>query len=336
MDISNHIYQEKGGLKHVGQYFDLERKVLVVTDDGVPKQYVNALVGQCKKAVLYVAKQGEKSKSFEVLQEVLNCMLEHNFSREDAVIALGGGVVGDLSGLAAGLFMRGVDWYNIPATLLAQVDASIGGKTAINLSGIKNIVGIFNQPKGVLVDTELLETLSERQMTNGMMEVLKMGMILDETLVETMQSPDYRQHLDALVERSIALKSMVVNQDEKEQSYRRILNYGHTVGHGFESAFGGELLHGEAVACGMMAMAEGEVRLQLIRALENLGVLPRLKDITESCLEERKEKIKEAILHDKKGVKDGCHVVIVDKIGRCEVQKVAMTNVLEKVDGFRL
>ena len=336
MNISQTIYQVRGGLNRAKEYFDLDRKVLIVADDGVPKKYVSDLVNQCKKAVLYVARQGEQSKSFEALQEVLNCMLEHNFTRTDAVIALGGGVVGDLSGLAAGLFMRGIDWYNIPTTLLAQVDASVGGKTAINLSGIKNIVGMFWQPKAVLIDTELLNSLPQRHITNGLVEVLKMGMILDETLVDAVSGMDYKEHLDTLVAKSIALKIRVVEEDEKEQSLRRILNYGHTIGHGYESAFMGELLHGEAVACGMLAVAEGKVKERLNAALDNLGLMERLKQVIGQGTSEQLTKVKEAILHDKKGDKDGCNMVVVKEIGSCEVQKVTMKQVLEKVDGFKL
>ncbi len=336
MNISKTIYQVQGGLNRVGDYFDLDRKILIVTDDGVPKEYVDTLIAQCDRAVLYVAGQGEQSKSFATLEEVLNCMMEHNLSREDAVLALGGGIVGDLAGLAAGLYMRGIDWYNIPTTLLAQVDASVGGKTAINMSGIKNIVGMFHQPKGVLIDTKLLSTLPKRQISNGMIEVLKMGFILDKRLVDILEQADYMMLIEELVARSVELKCMVVEQDEKEQSLRRILNYGHTIGHGYESAFLGELLHGEAVACGMLAISEGEVKEKLLKVLANLEMDKRLRAIFDSCGEKKRQEIKDAILHDKKGDKSGCNVVIVEKTGSCEVKKVTMEELFEKVDGTKL
>lgn len=336
MEIAKTIYQIPGGLSRVGEYFDLSRKVLVVTDEGVPTEYVENLIKQCEKPVLYVAKQGEGSKSFHTLQEVLNCMVEHNFSRNDAVVALGGGVVGDLSGMVAGIFMRGIDWYNIPTTMLAQVDSSVGGKTAINMSGIKNIVGVFHQPKGVMIDTELLKSLPRRQLVNGMMEVLKMGCILDEKLVEILETTDYERHIDEMVSCSIQLKTEVVEADERENGLRRILNFGHTIGHGFESALKGKLLHGEAVALGMIGVTEGEVRNRLIGVMRNLGLLDYLQEIVGQCPERVWAEIKEAILHDKKGEGDRCNVVLVQRIGSYELQKVTMETLFEKVDGFSL
>jgi 3-dehydroquinate synthase len=168
-----------------------------------------------------------------------------------------------------------------------------------------------------------------------MVEVLKMGMILDANLVEAVSSKNYKEHLDEMVAKSIELKIRVVEQDEKEQSLRRILNYGHTIGHGYESAFLGELLHGEAVACGMLAVAEGKVKKCLLEALDNLGLMQRLKQIAGNCSPEQLIKVKEAILHDKKGDRDGCNVVIVEEVGSCVVKKVSMEHVLEKVDGFK-
>lgn len=336
MEIFKTVYQIKDGIRQLERCFDLNRKILIVTDDGVPTEYVEDVIKQCKKPVLYVAKQGEESKSFSTLQEVLGCMLEHNFTRKDAVIALGGGVVGDLSGMAAGIFMRGIDWYNIPTTMLAQIDSSIGGKTAINMSGIKNIVGVFHQPKGIMVDTNLLKTLPKRQMENGLVEALKMGFIRDEALMKCLKEQGYEAHLDEIVSRCIELKSQIVEADEKEQGLRRILNYGHTIGHGFESAFMGKLLHGEAVACGMLAVSEGEVKAHLVRALENLGVMERLQTILVSCTEDMRQKVKDAILHDKKGDEDGCHVILVKNPGSYEIKKVTMEDLFEKVDGFSL
>lgn len=336
MNPNGTIHQIRGGLKQIIEYFKVDRNVLVIMDEGVPADYANTLMKQCKKAVLYVVKSGEESKSFCVLEEILGCMIEHNFTRRDAVIALGGGVVGDLAGLAAGLYMRGIDWYNVPTTMLAQVDSSVGGKTAINVAGIKNAVGLFHQPKAVLIDANLLESLSKRQMLNGLMEALKMAFIMDRDLLEQLMRPYEELNLDEIISRCIALKCQVVSEDEKEQNLRRILNYGHTIGHGFESAYKGALLHGEAVACGMLAMAQGEVRSQLLEALEILGIRTDLEGILEGFDEKRKKAIKDAIIHDKKNETDGCNVVIVEQVGSCRVEKMAMEDVFRKVDGFKL
>ena len=336
MEISKTIYQKKNGLDQVGDYFELNRKILIVTDDGVPTNYVECLIRQCPKALLYVAKQGEKSKDFTTLQEVLGCMLEHNFSRGDAVIALGGGVVGDLAGMAAGIFMRGIDWYNIPTTMLAQVDSSVGGKTAINMAGIKNVVGVFHQPKGVLIDTELLKSLPERHLRNGLMEVVKTGFILDEGLINALEQPGYEQSFDEIVAQCIALKTKVVEADEKEKGVRRILNFGHTIGHGFESAYEGKMLHGEAVAFGMLAISEGEICRRLETLLEHLDMMETLKELYACCTDEKKQDIKNAILYDKTGDGDSCNIVIVPSAGSYELKKVTMKDLFEKVDRFSL
>ena len=162
MDLGRDSYDiliERDILAKAGQHLNLNRRVLVVTDTEVPEVYAKTLAGQCKKSVICTVETGEGSKSLTVFGQMLQTMLEHDFSRKDCVVAVGGGVVGDLSGFAASSYMRGIDFYNIPTTLLSQIDSSIGGKTAINLGGVKNIVGSFYQPKKVLVDPDLLKTL---------------------------------------------------------------------------------------------------------------------------------------------------------------------------------
>ena len=141
------IYLERGALKNAGEYLDLKRKVLIVTDTGVPKEYAKTVADACSDAVIVTINEGEKSKNIDTFKYLLECMVENNFTRTDCVVAVGGGVVGDLSGFVAACYMRGVDFYNIPTTVLSQVDSSIGGKTAIDFSGIKNIVGAFYPPR---------------------------------------------------------------------------------------------------------------------------------------------------------------------------------------------
>ena len=155
---SYEIVLERGCLKKAGALLDLDRKALIVTDDGVPEEYAKTVAAACKDPVIETIPQGEGSKSFPVLENLLSKMLAAGFSRSDCVVAVGGGVVGDLSALAAALYMRGIDFYNIPTTLLSQADSSIGGKTGIDLDGVKNIVGTFSQPKKVLIDPDLLST----------------------------------------------------------------------------------------------------------------------------------------------------------------------------------
>ena len=175
---------ERGIIKNAGQYLHLNRRVLIVTDSGVPAQYAASIAAQCKQGVIYTVEQGEASKSLETFGKLLGAMLEHGFSRKDCVVAVGGGVVGDLAGFAASAYMRGIDFYNVPTTLLSQIDSSIGGKTAINFGGVKNIVGAFYQPRAVLIDPDLLHTLPQRQISNGLAEAVKMALTSDKELFD--------------------------------------------------------------------------------------------------------------------------------------------------------
>ena len=184
------ILVERGLLEKAGQHLNLNRRVLVVTDSGVPADYAETLAGHCKEAVICTVETGEASKSLEVFGKLLQTMLDHGFSRKECVAAVGGGVVGDLSGFAASAYMRGIDFYNIPTTLLSQIDSSIGGKTAINFGGVKNIVGAFYQPKKVLIDPELLKTLPPRQISNGLAEAVKMALTSDKELFELFETKD--------------------------------------------------------------------------------------------------------------------------------------------------
>lgn len=205
---------------------------------------------------------GERSKTFATVENLAERMLAKGADRNAAVIAFGGGVVGDITGLLASLYMRGVACFQIPTTLLAQIDASIGGKTGVNLRTGKNLLGTFHQPRAVIVDPELLSTLPERQFRSGLFEVIKSGIIRDKTLFELTE--ERREQLlkrePKLLERiifdSIRIKAHVVQADEKESNLRRILNFGHTIGHALEADTGyRHFLHGEAVGWGMAAAA---------------------------------------------------------------------------------
>lgn len=174
---------ERGALDRTGELLNLSRKTLVVTDNGVPPVYAQTVANACRAAKIVTVEQGEGSKSFACLQTVLAAMLEFEMTRADCVVAVGGGVPGDLAGFAASIYMRGVDFYNVPTTLLSQVDSSIGGKTAINFGGVKNPIGSFYQPKKVLIDPNVLSTLDARQFRAGLAEVIKMAATFFEKIV---------------------------------------------------------------------------------------------------------------------------------------------------------
>ena len=264
---------------------------------------------------------GEGSKSLEGFAGLQKLMLENGFSRKDCVAAVGGGVVGDLSGFAASAYMRGIDFYNIPTTLLSQIDSSIGGKTAINFGGVKNIVGAFYQPKKVLIDPDLLKTLPQRQISNGLAEAVKMALTSDKELFELFETGEIDKNLDEIIIRSLNIKKNVVEQDEKEAGLRKILNFGHTVGHGIESSEGmQELYHGECVALGMIPMCGEEIRPRVLEVLKTCGLY--------RVLDYDWEKITDAAFHDKKADGDTVSVTTVNEIGSFEMKNMKCLDVI--------
>ncbi|MEE1314977.1 MAG: 3-dehydroquinate synthase [Faecalimonas sp.] len=323
---SYNIEIERGNLAKAGELLDLNRKVMIITDEGVPMQYAKQLATQCKEAYIKVVLQGEGSKSLRVAEEILTEMLTYRFSRKDCVVAVGGGVVGDLAGVVASLYMRGIDFYNVPTTVLSQVDSSIGGKTAVNLAGIKNIIGAFHQPKAVLIDPDTLKTLPERQIVNGLMEAVKVGATSDAELFAIFEKGDWKDEMDVIIEKALLVKKYVVEQDEKESHLRKILNFGHTIGHGFESVAKGSFLHGECVAIGMLYMSSKEVRERLFAIYEKLGfAVPELSEFS-------KQELAEAIAHDKKADGKGCSVVWVSEIGDGQIQEWQMQQVTDRLE----
>lgn len=309
------IVIERGALNKADRYLDLDRKVLVVTDDGVPARYAQTVASLSKDGTVVTVPQGEDSKSLGQFGGLMSKMLELGFGRKDAVVAVGGGVVGDLAGFAASAYMRGIDFYNIPTTVLSQVDSSIGGKTAVNLDGIKNIVGAFYQPKKVLIDCDLLASLPRRQISNGLAEAVKMSLTSDKELFELFESENADDNIDEIITRSLMIKKSVVEQDEKEQGLRRILNFGHTIGHGIESfeRLNG-LYHGECVALGMIPMVSGELRPRLINVLKKLE-LPVSAELDA-------DEVYAAMTHDKKGEGEYVTITTVPAAGSFEMKRV--------------
>lgn len=296
-----------------GELFHLDRRVLIVTDSGVPREYAERVKKQSKDARIITVNQGEESKSIETFGKLLSEMLDFGMTRTDCVVAVGGGVVGDLTGFAAASYMRGVDFYNIPTTLLSQVDSSIGGKTAVNLSGVKNIVGAFYQPKGVIIDPDLLSTLPKRHFANGMAEAIKMSLTSDKELFELIENSDIEESIEEIITRSLMIKKAVVEADEHEGGLRKILNLGHTLGHGIEAQETGGLYHGECVAIGMMAVCSDEVKERLVPVLEKAALPHSYGGDIEAALG--------YISHDKKCEGEKISVVFVDEIGSYRIEK---------------
>ncbi|MBR6574557.1 MAG: 3-dehydroquinate synthase [Clostridia bacterium] len=322
-DRSYDIVIQRGCLQKAGQLLDLHRKVCIITDEGVPAQYAKTLAAQCKDPVIVTVDAGEETKTMDTVTKICRVLLERGFSRKDCVAAVGGGMVGDLAGFAAAAFMRGIDFYNLPTTLLSQVDSSIGGKTGVNLDGVKNIVGAFHQPKGVLIDPDTLGTLSPRLYAEGMAEAVKMALTSDAALFEKLERGDLP--VEQVLEGALTIKKAIVEQDERESGLRKLLNFGHTVGHGVESAARGSLYHGECVALGMVPMCGREVRARLIPLLERLG-LPTACDLD-------KEAIWQAMQHDKKSSSSGFSAVFVEKPGQGFVKQVSFAEMKAILEG---
>lgn len=315
------IIAERGILDKAGNHLNLDRRVLVVTDSGVPEIYAQTVAKQCKSPVICTVESGESSKSIETFEKLLHTMLENGFSRKDCVVAVGGGVVGDLSGFAASAYMRGIDFYNIPTTLLSQIDSSIGGKTAINFGGIKNIVGAFYQPKRVLIDPELLKSLPDRQISNGLAEAIKVALTSDKELFDIFENKYIKENIDEIIVRSLNIKKSVVEQDEKESGIRKILNFGHTIGHGIESSNTQGLYHGECVALGLVPMCSETIRPRVINVLKKCNLY--------NLIDFDWNKISEVMFHDKKADGDTVAVTTVNEIGKYEIKTLKCNQVID-------
>ena len=299
---------EKNILEKVNNYLNLKRKVLIITDDGIPSSYVNTVKKQCLEPFVYVIKQGESSKNFENYQNILTFMIDKNFTRSDAIIAIGGGVVGDLSGFVSSTYMRGIDFYNIPTTLLSQVDSSIGGKTAIDLNGIKNIVGSFYQPSCVIIDPNTLKTLNPRQLHAGLVESIKMAVTFNIDLFNIIKkSENIFDDIEKIIYESLLIKKYVVENDEKESGLRRVLNFGHTIGHAIESYYNMNLLHGECVGLGMLFMSNETTKKQILEVLKKYNLPTTCKVDKEAFIS--------LIAHDKKASGSKISIIYVEEIG---------------------
>ena len=315
------ITLERGALSHAKEIFKLDRKVLIVTDSGIPCEYAKKIAEQCKEPFIVTIPQGEASKCFDNYSMLLSVLVENAFTRTDCVVAVGGGVVGDLAGFVASSYMRGIDFYNTPTTLLSQVDSSIGGKVAIDFKGVKNIVGAFYQPKAVLIDPDTLKTLDKRQLSAGLAEAIKMSICFDKELFELIEdSTNIEGDIDTIIEKSLKIKRDVVEKDPKEKSLRRVLNYGHTIGHAIESDCTlGTLLHGECVALGMLPMSSKQVRQRLIPVLKKYSLPTEISVNADSLMD--------FIVRDKKAIGNEVVIVYCDTLGSFEMKRIRLAEV---------
>lgn len=250
------IYIKDGILNDISKYINNSIQTVIITDDFIPKIYLNTIKKWLVDALVIEIPAKEKSKSFEQAYQIINTLTQHNFSRKSQVIALGGGVVGDLAGFVASIYKRGIDFIQIPTTLLAQVDSSIGGKVAVNSPLAKNIIGSFYQPKLVLIDPLTLKTLSKRELSNGIGEIIKYAVIADSKLFYTLLNKNILDNVNEIIELSLKIKKIFVINDVYDNSTRQILNFGHTIGHAIETISNYDVLHGEAITIGMLKMSK--------------------------------------------------------------------------------
>lgn len=336
VNIPQHAYTitiDRGALKNSGAWLEkifTPRKLMIVTDDIVDSLYsktlINALEGHGFELFKTVIPNGERSKSLAEAEKLYDALADAEFTRTDSVVALGGGVVGDLAAFAASTFMRGISFVQIPTTLLAQVDSSIGGKTAVNTTRAKNLVGTFAQPCGVLIDPKVLQTLEMRHVREGIAEIVKCAAIADASLwrelAELKGEEDLLAHCESVILACLEVKRKVVEEDVFDNGQRLILNFGHTIGHAIENTFGyGVITHGEGVALGMV---------QLTRIAEEKGLTPA--GTTEKIIqmlekfhlpsklpEWPEEQLYHALTHDKKARGRMIKIITLKKIGEAEI-----------------
>lgn len=331
--IENGIFDKIGGII---KDFSNGAKVFFVIDEnffGIFGERLKAIISDSGIDFLYyVLESGEKSKCKEKLFEIYSCLAKHKISRKDTVVALGGGVCGDLAGFAAATYLRGVRLIQIPTTLLAQVDSSVGGKVAIDLPEGKNLVGNFYPPHMVIIDPTLLKTLPESVFNCGMAEVIKYGAIYDASLFDALCDKKYTEkNLEKIIARCVDIKHIIVQNDEFDTGERMILNFGHTYGHVVEKYFNYEKYsHGEAVAIGMAHITKisQDAGISEKGTYERLCTLLKTYSLMFDDVKIPYEAAKETLLLDKKSETEYINYIVLEKIGKCRILK------LKKEDNF--
>ncbi len=330
------IYIENGLLSKVGELTKTVlkgKKIALISDTNVYPLYGENIKTQLEnegyKVFTYIFKAGEASKNTRELIKIVEFMAENELTREDGAVALGGGVCGDMVGFASSVFLRGIKFVQIPTSLLAQVDSSVGGKTAVDLPQGKNLCGAFHQPSLVIIDPDVLKTLSHHFFSDGMGEVIKYGCIKSASLFEKLESGDVKDNLTDIITECVSIKRQVVENDEKEHGERALLNFGHTCGHAIEKLWNFETVsHGEAVAIGMV---------MITRAGENLGITEKgttdrlIKVIEKNDLKisdtHTDKEIISAMNGDKKRTGTGIKFVMINKIGSSFINPIKYEDI---------
>ena len=334
--------------EHLRPVLPRAKRLFVVTDSNVAPIYLSALIPGLARAGFETACReipaGEGSKSPAMLSALWEDMMDFGLTRTDAVVALGGGVVGDLAGFAASTILRGVDFVQIPTTLLAQVDSSVGGKVAVDLAHGKNLAGAFWQPKLVLMDPDTLDTLDDRTFADGMAEVIKYGCILDKAFFDFLALRPSRGEIMEEIEHVLYtccdLKRMVVEEDERDTGRRMLLNFGHTVGHAFEKMGNYQTwTHGQAVAAGMCVAAKLGLALGTGGTEDDLQALTKLLQAFDlpvhiPCSDADWAVMEETVGLDKKSTGDSISLILLEAMGKAKAVKMKKTEVLAQLDAL--
>ncbi len=316
-------------------------KIALITDSTVGELYgtkaISSIEAEGFETCKFTFSAGENSKNIQTLSDILEFLAEQEMTRHDVVVALGGGVTGDMAGFAAAVYQRGMDFVQVPTTLLAAVDSSVGGKTAIDLEGGKNMAGAFHQPVLVLCDTDLLKSLPKTTFSDGVAEMLKAGVICEPELFARMANGNYMEDLEELIEICVSMKRDIVMRDEFDNGERQLLNLGHTLGHSIEKLSGFTISHGHAVAIGLHLIAQiAESRgvaekglAETIKAAWIANDLPYEVDMTT-------EAIAKGAYMDKKRKGKTISFVIPEKIGSCIIEKIEIDGIEEMIGKARI
>ena len=310
------------------------KKILIVTDTNVAPLHLdrlNSLISNEYDCFTHILESGEDHKNIDAVLGILTTLQQNGFDRNDAIIALGGGVVGDISAFSASVYMRGIDFVNVPTTLLSQVDSSVGGKTGIDFGGAKNIVGSFYQPKLVICDTDHLKTLSPEIFSDGCAEVIKYAFIGNPELLSVIED-GIEKNIDDVVYRCVLHKNEVVSGDEFDRGGRAVLNFGHTVGHAVESLSGYTLSHGKAVAIGMRVITESCEKANICQkgVTEKLVSLLQANGLPIEC-EMSADDLINTVRKDKKKSGDSISVIVPKELCSCAIEKMSFEKLYDLI-----
>ena len=314
----------RGSLSEVGKHLFLKRKVLVITDRSVPLQYANAVCAASEIPLRLTVEAGEESKSLSNYGKISSVLLEHGFTRADCIVAVGGGTVMDLAGFVAATFLRGIELYLVPTTLLGQVDAPLDGKNAVHLDRIKNVLGTYYLPGRILMDPDVLETLPARQISGGLAEAIKLALLFDAELFAWMETENLMDGrvIEKIIARCVKIKKQVLFGADPNSEAQNALNFGHTIGHGMEcTPEFAELSHGECVAFGMLPVCAPALRGRVRRVLASAGLPAPWKCDADA--------IYKAMLREQPEETKHISTVFCDAVGQYRIRKIPFTKIYE-------